>query len=153
MHIDVSSTSDQGNQAGWGEGAYQHCGWFLTSVHLLVPEGTFDHNCGATKYPESHFANKINSTPSNDGDSVIIFHSCTRYLNVQPWSPSGTSGSTSVGTLLASDQFFWRYRTKNNQWVMGRMARRGTSIYYDWAFVPSSCVSTPIFTRDPKTTL
>jgi hypothetical protein len=152
MHIDISSGSSSGWQAGYGHGGYEHCGWFLTAEHSLVREGIFDHNCGTTRYNENHFAQKINITPSNDGTVVPILMNCTRYLNVKPWATGATTGSTSVGTLLVTDTFRWRYRTRNQQWVLGRMTRPNTDVYYDWMFVPNSCVAPPPITnlRDPS---
>lgn len=152
MHIDISSGEVQGWQAGWGEGSFQHCGWFLTS-HPLVQEGIYDHNCGTNRYPESYFATAVNISPSNDGAEVPIYNSCTRYLNVRPWlTASGTPGYDSVGTIQTTDKFFWRYRSRNNRWVLGRMERPGTSVYYNWTFVHSSCVGVPP-TRAPYTTV
>jgi hypothetical protein len=152
MHIDISSSDVQGWQAGWGEGNFQHCGWFQSSTHPLVQEGLYDHNCGTNRYPESYFATAVNVAPTNDGDQVPVYGGCTRYLNVKPWSSSSTTGTDSVGTLLSTDRFFWRYRTKNNKWVLGRVERPGQSVYYDWVFVPTSCVGTPP-TRAPETTV
>jgi hypothetical protein len=94
-------------------------------------------------YLENSFASYINATPVDDGESVPILTSCTRYLNVQPWSASATAGNDSPGMLVPTDRFYWRYLTRNGQWVLGRMERPGTNVYYDWAFVPRACVGNP----------
>ena len=152
MHIDISSSANGAWQAGWGEGNYQHCGWFETGLHPLQQEGIFDHNCGATTYVESHFANLINSGSTSDGTTVGINYACNRYANVRPWSTGAKAGMDKVGTLQPStDTFKWRYLSKNNLWVLGRMIRPGTSVTYDWIFVERGCVGQPA-TRAPSST-
>ena len=151
MHLDVSSRVVEGSQNGWGEGAFQHCGWFYTNQHQLSAGGAYDHNCGTNQYPENHFASAINASPDSDGASVTVKKNCTRYLNVKPWATGSTGGSDPVGTVLTSDRFFWRYASRNGQWVLGRMERPGTPAYYDWVFVASDCVTRPT-TRAPRNT-
>lgn len=145
MHIDISSTgAPAGWQAGWGEGNYGNCGWFMTATHSLTAEGAWDHDCGSATYPEVAFANYVNVTPAGDGTPVPIYANCTRYLNVKPWATGATAGTDPAGTLLTTDKFYWRYQTRNNMWVLGRMERPGTSVYYDWVFVPRTCVAPPL---------
>lgn len=154
MHIDISSGSIQGWQAGWGEGNFQGCGWFQSGSHALELNGVFDHNCGATEYNENYFATRINSGSTTDGNEVPIYHVCDRYANVRPWVSGSTAGMDHVGTLQPStDIFKWRYLTKNQQWVMGRLIRDNYATYvgYDWVFVPRWCVGEPA-TRAASTT-
>lgn len=153
--IDVSSTgAPSGYQSAYGYGNYAFCGWFDTNTHPPTSGGTYANACNNKSFAESYFANAINAGSTTDGDQVSVLKNCTRYANVRPWdgSSSNTTGHDSVGTLDASTMVFkWRYRSKNDFWVLGRATYTNPATpqpYYDWAFVQRDCVGTPA-TRAP----
>ncbi|HEV7495559.1 hypothetical protein [Baekduia sp.] len=141
MHIDISSGSVNGYQSGWGEGNFQHCGWFQSSIHGLTPNGTYDHNCGGNYYNENTFATQVNVSPSNDGSPAPVLKNCAEYANVQPWNTGNMTGYDQVGTLSSSTVFLWRYKSLNNFWVLGRISPAAG--VYDWVFVQAACVGAP----------
>lgn len=147
--IDISSTAiTQGWQGGHAYGNYNNCGWFLLANGLDV-DGSYNYNCGNTTYAESYFANKIN-TSADSGYPVSISKNCDVYANVRPWEDN-TTGFDKLGTLNKdADGFDWRYRSKNDNWVLGLWRHGGAT---DWGFVQNSCVATPPDSalRDPST--
>jgi hypothetical protein len=144
MHIDISGAGNGAWQPGWAHGNYEHCGWFETLAHPLTPSGVYDHNCGNRRYPETHFASRLND--ERYPNHVQALKTCTLYGNVRPWDTSNRTGYNPVGTLPQGAWFHWRYKSRNGKWILGRVDAGG---YYDWAFVDSSCVPEPR-TRAPQ---
>ena len=134
--IDLSRASTAGYQ-GWAYGNYNGCGW-IYATHIGSPQSGWSHNCTAST-PESAFMIHKNQSPSNDGAPVTVKSGgCTAFLNTRPWAFGGATDQ--VTGIPAGQQVFYRYLTRNDQYVM---VRRTNDATYPWVFVPKACVPQP----------
>lgn len=149
--IDISSGVASEWQGGYAYGNFNGCGW-VQLANGLDPASGYANNCGSRTYAETYFANKVNVSPSDDGAPVpILNRGCETWGNVRPWVLGATGGNDKLGDLSGSQtQFFYRYLSKNNNWVLGRIQLGPDAQNQSkWGFVQRGCVGEPSL-RDPS---
>ena len=131
-------------------GGFSKCAW-IESANLDNDAVTTPAGCAstATTFLPSTFSSFVNCDGTvvphcTDGTlmTTVASSGCTDtnlYANVLPWR-SMTSAQDPSGTFTPGiTQVYWRYRTKDDHWIMGRIKGRPAE-QGEWMFIQRGCL-------------
>jgi hypothetical protein len=146
-YFDVSGSSS-GYDYGYlyGEGGvsgnpWTKCGW-ISDTNINADSYFPAAQCGSgTSFVETTFASYVNCYGCNGG-YLVTTNSCSdpnEYANVLPWQSTTQPWNAVRQFNPGSTQVYWRYRTKDDQFVM--VQDKNTSLNDGWLFIRRSCLS------------
>jgi hypothetical protein len=151
VSFDYSRPDTNGDQLdGYAYGNYRGCGWTNGTLNYL--NTGISNTCTTSKAVDTFMSawDGLNGqTGGGTGVGTKSGSSCQEFQNAQPWNTtSGANGVDPTGRYIGgagqTTTVYWRYVSKDGNWVMIDDQAAGAAGKPDWVFVAKACLASPL---------